>query len=177
MKTFQTPTGKAESDIVDAMSSHTLSRCSGKRERRVTRLRDGWATMTLRTVAGLFGSRNSRRFRTFAPLKRTVGEPKGDYGHLHGPSRWGEPTKGTDRKGVDRDLIQQFRHTVADGRLKEPFRAADVLRARVRCAATTPETILPKHSVGNGRTTELLIRVRCGLYRLKHTSCRFGENT
>ena len=82
---------------------------------------------------------------------------------------YGEPERGacdddtsikvpTDKE-ADGDLIRQIRRAVAEGRLKEPFRAADVCRARVRCAAATPGTFLSKHRVGNGRTTELFVRV------------------
>ena len=92
---------------------------------------------------------------------------QGDYGHLHGAWRWGKPIKVPTDKEADGDLIRQIRRAVAEGRLKEPFRAADVRRARVRCAASTPGTFLSKHCVGNGRTTELFVRVGRGLYRLK----------
>ena len=94
---------------------------------------------------------------------------QGNYGHLHGTWRWGKPIKVPTDKEADGDLIRQIRRAVVEGRLKEPFRAADVRRARVRCAATTPGTFLPKHRVGNGSTTELFVRLRRGLYRLKRT--------
>ena len=91
---------------------------------------------------------------------------KGDYEHLHGALRWGERVKVPTNKTADGELIRQIRRAVAKDLLKEPFRAADVRRAGVRCAATTPGTFLSKHRVGNGNTTELFVRVGRGLYKL-----------
>ena len=66
-------------------------------------------------------------------------------------------------------LIQEIRQAVQDGRLAEPFNSADVLRAGVRCTASTPGRFLPKHRVGNpGGNTELFVRVDTGKYRLNY---------
>ncbi len=65
----------------------------------------------------------------------------------------------------ERDTIRRIRKAVADGRLAEPFRAADVNRAlKIDFAGT----FLPKHRVGNpDDNTELFVQVSRGLYRLK----------
>lgn len=65
----------------------------------------------------------------------------------------------------ERDTIRRIRQAVADRRLAEPFRAADVYRVlRIDFAGT----FLPKHRVGNpGNNTELFVQVNRGLYRLK----------
>ena len=65
-------------------------------------------------------------------------------------------------------LIREIRQAVCDGRLREPFRAGDLIPAGVRCAWSTPSTFLSKHCVGNpGGNTELFVRVASGQYRLK----------
>lgn len=65
----------------------------------------------------------------------------------------------------ERSTIRRIRQAVADGRLAEPFRAADVNRV---LKITFAGTFLPKHRVGNpGNNTELFVQVNRGLYRLK----------
>ena len=64
-------------------------------------------------------------------------------------------------------LIREIRQAVCDGRLREPFKAGDIIPAGVCCAPSTPSTFLPKHRVGNpGGNTELFVCV-AGQYRLK----------
>ena len=68
----------------------------------------------------------------------------------------------------ERDLIREIRRAVREGRLKEPFRAGDIIPAGIGCASSTPGTFLPKHRVGNpGGNSELFVRVAPGEYRLK----------
>jgi hypothetical protein len=53
---------------------------------------------------------------------------------------------------------------VRSGKLKQPFRASAV---KVACPGWSAyATFLGKHAVGNGKTTELFIRVERGLYRV-----------
>lgn len=65
----------------------------------------------------------------------------------------------------ERDTIRRIRQAVADRRLTEPFRAADVNRVlRIDFAGT----FLPKHRVGNpGNNMGLFVHVNRELYRLK----------
>ncbi|MBL4618289.1 MAG: hypothetical protein JKY46_11400 [Robiginitomaculum sp.] len=64
-------------------------------------------------------------------------------------------------------LIEDIRNAVTSGRLKEPFRAADIKAACPNWADTTYSNFLGKHAVGNpSKTTELFIRVSSGLYQL-----------
>jgi hypothetical protein len=58
---------------------------------------------------------------------------------------------------------------VRSGELVQPFSAAMVKRACPGWADRTYHTFLGKHAAGNGRTTELFIRVRRGFYRLKNS--------
>ena len=65
-------------------------------------------------------------------------------------------------------LIREIRRAVRKGRLKEPFRASDIISAGIGCAPPTPSTFLPKHRVGNpGGNSELFVCVAPGEYRLK----------
>jgi hypothetical protein len=66
-----------------------------------------------------------------------------------------------------RELASQIYATVESGKLKEPFRAASVRIACPGWAEHTYSTFLAKHAVGNGKTTELFVRVTRGLYRLR----------
>ena len=64
-------------------------------------------------------------------------------------------------------LIREIRRAVRECRIREPFRAKDVIAAGVRCAPRTPSTFLAKHCEGNpGKYSELFIRVGRGEYRL-----------
>jgi hypothetical protein len=56
---------------------------------------------------------------------------------------------------------------VRSGTLCEPFNAEMVRRACPGWADKTYNVFLSKHAVGNGKTTELFVRVERGLYRLK----------
>ena len=55
---------------------------------------------------------------------------------------------------------------VRSGKLAQPFNAAMVKRACPGWAEGTYHTFLGKHSVGNGHTTELFVRIDRGKYRL-----------
>lgn len=57
---------------------------------------------------------------------------------------------------------------VKSGKLIQPFDAAMVKKACPGWANRTYHTFLGKHTVGNGNTTELFVRVGRGLYRLKN---------
>lgn len=56
---------------------------------------------------------------------------------------------------------------VRSGKLAEPFNAAMAKKACPGWAEGTYHTFFGKHSVGNGSTTELFVRVERGYYRLK----------
>jgi hypothetical protein len=56
---------------------------------------------------------------------------------------------------------------VRSGKLKQPFTAAMVRLACPGWKGRTYGTFLGKHSVGNGETTELFLRVGRGAYRIK----------
>lgn len=65
----------------------------------------------------------------------------------------------------ERQTIHRIREAIRNGRLREPFRPADVNTA---IEIPYAGVFLPKHRVGNpGGFTELFIRVSRGLYRLK----------
>lgn len=64
-----------------------------------------------------------------------------------------------------KEFASQIYDAVQQGRLKEPFGAADVKRACPGWAESTYKVSLAKHAVGNGATTELFERVSTGLYR------------
>jgi hypothetical protein len=66
---------------------------------------------------------------------------------------------------IEGDTIRRIREAVAAGKLKQPFRAADVNEAlRIDFAGT----FHPKHRVGNpGNNTELFVQVKRGMYQLK----------
>ena len=66
-----------------------------------------------------------------------------------------------------KEFASQIYQAVKSGRLVEPFNAASLKDACPGWADHTYPTFLGKHSVGNGTTTELFVRVRRGWYRLK----------
>lgn len=55
---------------------------------------------------------------------------------------------------------------VKSGKLRQPFNAAMLERACPGWAPKTYAVFLGKHAVGNGRTTELFVRVERGVYRI-----------
>ncbi len=55
---------------------------------------------------------------------------------------------------------------VRSGRLAEPLDSETVKKACPGWADATYHTFLGKHAVGNGKTTELFVRVSRGKYRL-----------
>jgi hypothetical protein len=67
---------------------------------------------------------------------------------------------------VEGQTIRDIRSAVNAGRLKEPFRAADI---NTLLGIDWAGNFLPKHCEGNSYTTELFIRVGRGLYRLKNS--------
>ena len=64
-------------------------------------------------------------------------------------------------------FASQIHRAVRDGVLSEPFDAAMVRSACPGWADHTYNTFLGKHSVGNGKTSELFVKVRRGLYKLR----------
>jgi len=66
---------------------------------------------------------------------------------------------------MERETIRKIRDAVRTGALSHEFTPANVNKAlRIQWAGT----FLPKHRVGNpGGYTELFVRVRSGLYRLR----------
>ena len=54
------------------------------------------------------------------------------------------------------ETIRDFRYAVAQGKLREPFRTADVNRV---LGIDWAGSFLPKHCIGNGYTTEHFVRV------------------
>lgn len=65
----------------------------------------------------------------------------------------------------ERWTMQEIRKAIATGRLKEPFRAADVNRA---LGITYAGTFLPKHRENNpGNFSVRFVQIGRGLYRLK----------
>ena len=63
-------------------------------------------------------------------------------------------------------LSSEIYVAVKSGKLKQPFNAAMVEQACPGWAPKTYNVFLRKHAVGNGRTTELFVRVGRGTYRL-----------
>lgn len=57
-------------------------------------------------------------------------------------------------------------NAVKASRLSQPFNASMVKKACPGWADKTYHTFLGKHSVGNGKETELFVRVQRGFYRL-----------
>lgn len=62
-------------------------------------------------------------------------------------------------------FASEIYEAVRAGRLKEPFRAADVKKACPDWVDNLSRTFLSKQAVGNGETTELFMLVQRGLYR------------
>jgi hypothetical protein len=89
---------------------------------------------------------------------------RGQTAGLHGRCR--------DREGETEVKVfgSQIAAAVRSGRLAEPFTAAMVKRACPGWADRTYHVFLPKHAKGNGRTTELFIRVGRGFYRLNKSA-------
>ncbi len=66
---------------------------------------------------------------------------------------------------MERETIRRIRELVRDGKLKQPFRAADTNKV---LGVDWAGTFLPKHCVGNpGGNSELFVRIARGTYRLK----------
>jgi hypothetical protein len=72
--------------------------------------------------------------------------------------------------GTMKEFASQIHNAVKSGRLAQPFDAAKVRRACPGWAHKTYNVFLSKHAVGNGRTTELFVRISPGLYRLKNSN-------
>lgn len=64
-----------------------------------------------------------------------------------------------------KQFASEIYHSVEIGALNEPFRAEDVRKACPEWAYKTYNSFLWKHQTGNGKTSELFIRVAEGLYR------------
>jgi hypothetical protein len=60
-----------------------------------------------------------------------------------------------------RNLIQQIRDAVQNGKAKEPFKSSDF-----HFLSSSP-SFISKHAVRNGKYTEYFIRVGRGTYKLK----------
>jgi hypothetical protein len=74
-----------------------------------------------------------------------------------------------------RKFASQILAAVRSGRLDEPFNAAMIAVACPGWAARTYHVFPAKHAEGNGKTTELFVRVGRGLYRLKiKSAARFS---
>ena len=68
---------------------------------------------------------------------------------------------------ADHAIYRAIVAAVQDGKLLEPFNAADFRRACPGFAKNTYSTFLPKHRVGNhGGNSELFVRVAHGQYEL-----------
>ena len=66
---------------------------------------------------------------------------------------------------MERNTIRGIRNAIEGGKLVQPFRPADVNRA---LGIDYAGVFLPKHRLGNpGGFTELFVRIKRGLYRLK----------
>ncbi len=64
-----------------------------------------------------------------------------------------------------KEFASEIYAAVRRGRLQEPFGPADVRHACPGWAYQTYAVFLPKHVLGNGKTTELFERVAPGRYR------------
>lgn len=60
-----------------------------------------------------------------------------------------------------RNLVQQIRDAVQNGKVKEPFKSSDFQ------FLGSSLSFISKHAVGNGKYNEYFIRVARGLYKLK----------
>ena len=63
------------------------------------------------------------------------------------------------------DLYCTIVKAIKAGVLIEPFRAIDIRKACPGFADNTYSNFLPKHRLGNGRTSELFERIASGKYR------------
>ena len=72
--------------------------------------------------------------------------------------------------GTMKQFASEIYAAVRSRRLAEPFTAAMVKPACPGWADRTYGVFLAKHAEGNGRTTELFVRVAPGSYRLKITN-------
>ena len=66
-----------------------------------------------------------------------------------------------------RQFASEIYAAVKSGKLKQPFNAAMLEQACPGWALRTYSVFPAKHAVGNGRTTELFVRVGRGLYQIK----------
>lgn len=65
----------------------------------------------------------------------------------------------------DKETVTRIREATRTGRLKQPFRAADVNQ---QLGITYGGVFLPSHRVGDpGKNTDHFVQVERGLYRLK----------
>lgn len=60
-----------------------------------------------------------------------------------------------------RNLVQQIRDAVRNGKVKEPFKSSDF-----HFLSSSP-SFISKHAVGNGKYTEYFTRIGRGTYKLK----------
>jgi hypothetical protein len=60
-----------------------------------------------------------------------------------------------------KNLVQQIKETIKEGKVKEPFKPKDF-----PFLIKSP-SFISKHSVGNGNYTEYFVRISRGLYKLK----------
>ena len=60
-----------------------------------------------------------------------------------------------------KNLFQQIKNEVLNGKIKEPFRASDF------SFMSKSPSFLSKHRLGNGKYSELFIRVSRGYYKIK----------
>ena len=60
-----------------------------------------------------------------------------------------------------RNLVQQIKEQVLNGKVKEPFKSSDF-----DFLSRSP-SFISKHAVGNGKYTEYFVRVGIGQYKLK----------
>jgi hypothetical protein len=68
-----------------------------------------------------------------------------------------------------RAFASEIYAAVKSRRLVEPFTPAMVRSACPGWADRTYQVFLPKHAEGNGRTTELFVRVAPGSYKLRRS--------
>jgi len=73
-----------------------------------------------------------------------------------------------------RDFASQIYAAINAGGLSQPFNAAMVRKACPGWGERTYKSFLPKHAVGNGKNTELFVRVGRGLYRVSNPNLLQG---
>jgi hypothetical protein len=69
-----------------------------------------------------------------------------------------------------KEFAAEIYDAVRLGKLKQPFDADAVKSACPGWANGTYHTFLGKHAVGNGKTTELFVRVGRGSYRIRNSN-------